>query len=1047
MKYRFMFTLLVALIIELGFISLSKASGKESSRMLMNQIVLLSKIDKKANVGYSYEKVKHKYADSRSNIFQKSEDSLTKSFESPPDDCRPNVFWDWMGGMITKEGIHKDLEALAAQGVGGVLMMNMPDQATDGNRITYREYPGKIKCLSNEWFELVNYAIGEADRLGITFSMLMSPGWSHVGAPWVTPEKGTKKLQSIQVEVTGPTQFDQILPRGPRLIGSGAGNWKDDPARNSTSAPFFYKDVAVVAVPAKRENKTVAIKDVIDLTSNLDANGRLRWDVPKGSWSIFRLGITSENGVNHPAPLEGTGLECDRMDTAAVNLVFNGIIKRIILDAKAKGYHSFKAFETDSYEGGYQDFGMDFRKQFKLRRGYDCVPWLPTWIDRKLIIGSNELTQRFLNDMTQIISDLTAERFHGQLRHLADEYNVEWMTEPYFAMPMDWRTTGSHSTLPGSEFWVEQGSPTTVTSYLELNSWMAMVNATGQLIGAAPDIAALYGLPVVWAEAFTAESYNSAWRNDPYLMKPWGDAAFCRGINQFYMHGFTNNAFDDRYQPGVTMGFWGTQMNRHLTWWPYASSWHHYLARCQFMLRQGRPVNDVLSYPSKIKDVSGPVVDVGPYRQVVMNDESLYNRISVHMGRIEIKGGGSFAALALAPNTAFTPSALRKILDLVTEGAVLIGQRPLGTSPSLENYPACDKEVTDLINEIWGEGNSYERSIGKGHVFATTKMTDVLDKLTGGPDVQFNLQDPAEVKNLDFVHRHDGNTDIFFVCNTSDNIKEVTADFRVAGLVPEQWDPLTGQTSTNLTWQQKDGRTKVNLKFEPRQSFFIVFKKRTTQGESIAPTLSSSLVMQMSGSWDVSFDPKWGGPKLIEFDKLEDWIKRPEDGIKYYSGTATYTKHFNLESLPPSNASSKLYLELGEVHNLAQVTLNGRKLGVIWCAPWHVEIPQGLLKKGSNQLIINVVNTWANRLIGDEQRPDDCELVNWNPAGDRKGSYDKNIGSRRLKDLPDWLINNTPRPQTGRFTFSTWRFYDKNAPLLPSGLIGPVSITTVIEKE
>lgn len=1051
-KFRLIYSLVLTLIIGFDFIPLSKASGKDNSRiMITDQSMRSSKIDKGADMGRGIDKVKHKNLYSSSNIYQGSGDSLVRFFAAPPANCRPQVFWDWMGGMITREGISKDLEALAAQGVGGVLMMQMPDQATDGDRITFREYPGKIKCLSDEWFSMVNYAIGEADRLGISFSMLLSPGWSHVGAPWVTPDKGTKKLQSTRVEVTGPAQFDQILPRGLRLVGTGPGNgnWENDPARNSTSAPFFYKDAAVVAIPAQRENKTVAIKDVVDLTSHLDANGRLRWDVPKGSWTIIRLGITSENGVNHPAPLEGTGLECDRMDTAAVSLVFNGIIKRILLESEAKGYHSFKAFETDSYEGGYQDFSMDFLKQFNLRCGYDCVPWLPTWIDQKIIIGSNELTQRFLSDMAQTISDLTSERFHGQLRRLANKNNLVWMTEPYFGMPMDWRTTGSHSTLPGCEFWVQQGEPTHVTSYMDMNSWITMIAATGQLIAAAPDIAALYGLPIVWAEAFTAESYNSAWRNDPYKMKPWGDAAFCRGINQFYMHGFTNNAFDDLYQPGVSMGFWGTQMNRHLTWWSYAASWHRYLTSCQFMLRQGRPVNDVLAYRSRIEDVSGLVVDVGPYRQVVMNDESLFNRISVLNGRIEIKGGGSFAALALAPNTAFKPAALRKIRDLVKEGAVLIGQRPPGTSPSLENYPACDKEVSALINEIWGDGGSgidNERSIGKGRVFATTKMADVLDKLTGGPDVQFNVQDPAEVKNLDFVHRRDGNAEIFFVCNTGDKVMEVTTNFRIAGLVPEQWDPVTGKTSTLIAWQQKDGRTMVHLRFEPCQSFFIVFRKRTAQSAAVVPSLSSNPVVEMSGSWDVSFDPKWGGPKHIKFDKLDDWIKRPEENIRYYSGTAIYTKHFNLATLPSGNESSKLYLELGVVHNLARVTLNGRELGVIWCAPWHMEIPRELLNKGGNQLSISVVNTWANRLIGDEQKLDDCELVNWNPSGNRKGSYNMNIGSRRLKDLPDWLINGTPRPQTGRFTFSTWRFYDKNAPLLPSGLIGPVSITTVLEK-
>jgi len=265
-----------------------------------------------------------------------ADDSLKVHFTAPPADYRPNVFWDWMGGMISKEGIKKDLEALAAQGVGGVMIMLMPDMATDGPPITLNDYKGKVKCLSDEWFDIVNYAIGQTDRLGITFSIFVCPGWSHAGGPWITPENGLKKLQATQVEVTGPTRFDKILPRGPRLQGAGVEKVKAD-------APFFYKDIAAVAVPASNNNPA-QVKDIIDVTSYMDAKGRLKWDVPAGSWTVVRLGLASENGVNHPAPPEGTGLECDRMDTAAVRIVFNGMMKRILNEAKAKGYHSFKAF-------------------------------------------------------------------------------------------------------------------------------------------------------------------------------------------------------------------------------------------------------------------------------------------------------------------------------------------------------------------------------------------------------------------------------------------------------------------------------------------------------------------------------------------------------------------------------------------------------------------------------------------------------------------------------------------------------------------------------
>lgn len=953
-------------------------------------------------------------------------DSLEKNFISLPKNTRPKVFWDWMGGLISKHGITKDLEALASQGIGGVMIMQMPDQATDGKAITFGDYKGKVKCLSNEWFEMINFAIGECDRLGLTFSIFICPGWSHVGGPWITPEYGLKKLQSTEVEVTGPLKYNQILPRAPRILGVGESKEEAD----STSAPAYYKDMAVIAIPMAAD-KTAAAQDVKDITRYMDANGRLKWNIPTGKWTIVRLNIASENGKNHPSPPEGVGIECDRMNPKAVRIVFDGMVGRILREAKAKGYHSFTAFETDSYEAGYQDISNDYRDQFKRLRGYDCLAWLPAWTNDKLIIGSAELTQRFRDDMRQTISDLHTERFHGELRRLADKNGLVWMTEPYWGMTLDWHTAGARSSMPGSEFWAAPNTSSANPSYV---------------IGASVDIAALYGLPVVWAESFTAESYNSSWRNDPYFLKPWGDLALCKGLNQFFMHGFTHNPFDDQYQPGVSMGFWGTQMTRHATWWPYSLPWHTYLARCQYMLQQGWPVNDVLSYPSKIEGVSGPVVNSGDYRQVVMNDESLFSRISVVNGRIEITGGGSFAAIALAQETPFKPEALRKLRDLVADGAVIISGRPPAKSPGLKDYPTSDKEVAGLLSEMWGAEDTFDtvRQIGKGWIINTGNVSKVMDKITGGADVRFNVKDSGALKTLNFVHRRDGDNDIYFVCNISDNAVDAIVDFRTVSAVTEQWDAVTGTINPMIDAVQKDGRTQVPIHFAARQSFFIVFKKAPSH--IVAKNLTAAkkeAVLTITGKWDLRFDTKWGGPAKVTFDSLQDWSKRSEEGIRYYSGTAVYNKGFDV----PSSVlkSNNLLINLGQVHNIAKVNINGQYIGIVWCSPWEVAIPQGLLKLKNNKLVVQVVNTWANRLIGDEQKPDDCELVEWNPSGERKGSYDKAVGSHYLKDLPDWLVRGTERPKTGRYTFSTWRFYNKDAPLTPAGLLGPVSIIEVGE--
>jgi len=821
------------------------------------------------------------------STFSKEEriDSLLDNFVNPPVAARPAVFWDWMGGMVSKDGITRDLEAMAEQGIGGVMIMQMPEQPPTPLRWNFRDYPGKVKVLSDEWFDLVNYAIGEADRLGLTFSMFICPGWSHAGGPWISPEKGLKKLVHKKVEVEGSGKISIQVPRPPRneakLFGNQIPEWFSTVGiQLSADTSDFYTDVAVVAFPSRSSGKAVTSDDIIDLTDKMDSKGNITWDVPGGSWTIMRLGVASENGLNHPAPIEATGLESDRMDPEAVRIVYEGMIGRILREARAKGYSSFKAFETDSYEAGFQDFGIDFRDEFLERRGYDCVPWLPSWIDKGLVIDSKELTFRFRDDMIRTISELTAECFHGKLRSLADENDVEWMTEPYAFISLDWRMMGAQSTMPGSEFWI--GKP-------------------NSSIGPAPDIATLYGLQVVWAEAFTAESYNSAWRNDPWLLKPWGDAVFARGVNHFYLHGFTHNPFGNHLQPGFTMGYWGTQFNRHLTWWPYSFAWHRYLARCQFMLQQGRPVNDFLAYPPKYQASATKVLEAGVFRQVVLDDESLFNRLWVRDdGRIAVKGGGDFAAIILTPDMALPPKALRKIRELVQAGATLIGEAPPSYSSSLENYPDCDNEITSLIGEMWGQGGQGDfnkRSLGKGKIFVTSRIVDVLNMLTAGPDLCFlNKQNDSKIKidriekqiksifnsqraeepwiranaisdeafqPMDFTHRRDGNTEIYFVCNTGNDALDLICDFRVEGRIPDLWNPVSGKVGKVSSWQQQDGRTKVAMHFAPRQSFFVVFREKTSKkssGNLVANAPRRETIKELTGPWGVGFDPEWGGP-------------------------------------------------------------------------------------------------------------------------------------------------------------------------------------------
>jgi hypothetical protein len=971
-----------------------------------------------------------------------AQDALEQGFQSPPTDCRPGVFMDWMGGQLSKEGLKKDFEALAQQGIGGVLVMQMPDQLIGVTQWPFRDYPGKIKPVSDEWFETVNYAIGECDRLGLTFSSLPCPGWSHVGGPWVTPEKGLKVLVGERTEIKGPARFDDVIPRAevhyekkPTLPAwsSDAEAWK----KVRESYGDYYRDTAVIAYPAGRG--AVPQDKIIDLTDKMDAEGRLTWDVPEGTWTVVRLGCATHKGPNYPAPVEGAGLECDRMDPEAVRLVFDNYVGRIVREAKAKGYDAFAGFDTDSYESGFQDFSEDFPAEFKKRMGYDCAKWLPAWHNRQLVIGNADLTNRFRRDMLQVVSDLWLERFYGEIKRFAEANGINWMVEPYFLLNIDWRTVAARSHLPGSEFWIRDVSAPP--------SWVG-----SDLTGPGPDSAALYGQKIVWAEAFTAGGETSAWRNDPWLLKPYGDAAFCRGINQFFMHGFTHNPFGDHIQPGLTMGFWGTQMNRHLTWWPYSSAWHRYLARCQFMLRQGLPVADVLSYPPRTEHIPRPLLDCAPYKEVVSNDETLVKRLSVKDGRLVLPHGVSYAALAIPSakqaQRSMTPEALKRILELVNEGATLIAEPVPARSVSMVNYPECDKELARLVAQIWGNGETRKqgvRPIGRGRVIWGRPLIEMLDEVAGGPDFRFESVaqfEPGKNYNprYDFVHRRTSEAEVYFIANPRDEAIEATAHFRVTGRKPQLWCAVTGRRRPLPEYNQSGSHTAIPMKLAARQSFFVVFPS-AEQVSNVAQDTNPpgknfpdvKELLAIDGTWQVAFDPKRGGPAKIEFAGLDDWSKRPEEAIKYYSGTATYTKTFDLRDSQLSTLSSQLYLDLGKVKNLARVRLNGRDLGVVWCEPWRVNVG-GALKEKGNQLEIDVVNTWVNRIIGDEQLPADMEMVEMDGSG-----YKPGVKGRALKDLPDWLVQGQPRP-TKRTTFYNWQFYPKDAPLSESGLLGPVRL-------
>ena len=298
----------------------------------------------------------------------------------------------------------------------------------------------------------------------------------------------------------------------------------------------------------------------------------------------------------------------------------------------------------------------------------------------------------------------------------------------------------------------------------------------------------------------------------------------------------------------------------------------------------------------------------------------------------------------------------------------------------------------------------------------------------------FNADQVTDSLKVRFIHRVSPGTDIFFVANTSHRSGTAYCRFKVTGFVPELWDPVTGSMRDLPEYEMRNGETFIPLKFDDAQSFFIVFRNKTKRLTVTAGNNFPSVkqIIGISHPWLVKFDTSWGGPsEPVLFSKLEDWTKRPETGIKYFSGTAVYKTSFDFPVSSYRDKSGNLYLDLGVIKHVARVILNHKDLGVLWTAPWRIKIPGNLLINKNNELQIEVTNVWANRLIGDEQQPSDCE---WLP-----GQYFYDSG-KYLKEFPDWFLKKQPRPSKGRYCFTTWNYFTKDSLLVSSGLMGPVRI-------
>jgi hypothetical protein len=1084
-------------------------------------------------------------------------DALELNFIDPPNSARPRVWWHWMNGNVTEEGIKLDLEWMHRVGVGGFTMF-------EGSIDTPQVVQNRLAYMTPEWKRAVRYATETAEKLGLEMSLASSPGWSATGGPWVPPAQAMKKMVWTETRIEGGRAFAGALPQPPSAVGT----FQDyrvprAPGTNESavSIPAFYADSAVIAYRLPFDDKTqpemrpritssggqlnsdalsdgnvndVAVSlpaaapggeswiqfeypqaqtvqsvtlatlndmisifdfdnpdavfprleasddgiryrlvaklslssipqrtsgfaavtakyfrvafptpaaataasapraitelvlsaaarvnefekragyttvldyyaisnppatpgsivgngDVIDLTGRMKTDGSLDWNVPAGKWAILRIGYSLIGQENHPAPVEATGLEVDKLNRGYVKNYVDGYLKTYsaTVGPSLIGKHGISHLLSDSAEIGAQNWTDDFLTEFAQRRGYDAHAWLPVLTG--VIVQSPEASDRFLWDFRRTIADLFAQNHYGEIAAELHQYHMGYYAEaleyhrPSLGDDMEMR---SHADVPMGAMWTFTSDELPTPTYL------------ADVRGAA-SVAHIYGQNIVGAESMTSNGPKWGW--GPGGLKRIVDLELALGVNRFMIHESAHQPLVDK-APGLTLGGYGLWFNRNETWAEQAGPWVNYLSRSAFLLQQGHYVADVAYFYGE----EGPLTAVfGTRRQEDMplgygydfvNADVILNRLSFQDGRLATGTGTSYRILYLGPmSRRMTLPVLRKIGQLVTAGAVVVGDKPRD-SPSLADDPAAFRSLAD---ELWGmAGQVSIRGFGRGKVYSGYTANEALDDLKLPPD--FACAEAHGDMELPFVHRKLPDADIYFVDNRIGRAEELDVTFRIAGKAPELWHADTGKTEP-ASYRIAGGRTTVPLHMGADEAVFVVFRKPSLGSSRSVPTPVAASLATFDDGWRVAFQPDRGAPDSIGLGKLISWADHPDEGVKYFSGTATYTRTINAPS-QWFKAGAHFWLDLGDVKEVAEVSVNGTPFETVWKLPYRIEVTDSL-RPGENKVTVKVTNLWVNRLIGDQQ------------------------------------------PDATKFTFTTYKPYDAGAPLLPSGLLGPVRLLAVV---
>lgn len=977
-------------------------------------------------------------------------------FKSPPDYAKPRVYWWWLEGNISRKGVLFDLTEMKMAGIQGAILF---DAGSSSYANMKKTEPGPV-FMSDEWRELFTYACVVADSLNMEISLNIGSGWNDGGPWVTPEETSKKMVWSELAVQGPRTLSEKLpmpdgLPEDERTgelyykpiavlaVREAPGSESVEPLENlalkavhsiripKTETGLGYDwELFMKEEPSPEGDCHAFFEDVIDISDRVDAAGNINWQVPEGDYVIMRFGYTGTGiKVSTHSP-GGGGLAIDYMSKEAMDLQYDNTVSKLLRELKQAGAKSLKYLHDDSWELGAANWTHGFDELFKKANGYSILPYMPVLTGR--IVESRDVSNRFLYDFRRTIADLIWENHYRHFRDRvrADGCGIHPEGGGPHPAPIDALKNVGLNDIPMGEFWIRANTH--------------RVTPESRLYVKQPaSTAHIYGKRFVQAEGPT--SIGPHWEEDFAYMKPTLDRVYCEGLNRLVIHTYTHSP-EDAGIPGNEY-FAGTHFNPNVTWWNQAPAFLTWNSRISFMLSQGLFVGDVCFYYGDNVPNQVPLKYVYEglgegYDYDVCNTQVILERMTARDGKIYLPDGMSYEALVLPDRTGMTPEVVAKLACLVREGATVIGPKPV-TSVGLRGGEEAVGQVKKTADALWGSDEvpaGQKITYGKGAVYAGGNIRDILRAKGVSPDFTYESNRPEAL--IDYIHRRTEDMDIYYVVNRHERPEYIRASFRVDSKMPELWNPVTGEITECPVYLPEDGRVTAPLFLEPFGSVLVVFRKEmntryeriTRNGVCLFPELPadtfavSPFVKRSNGDllpalpgeyvltssageinniriegipeiaidtpWEVSFDPKWGGPEKTVFTELTLWNTSEDSGIRYYSGTAVYTNTFEIP--PGQHEGKRIYLDLGEMYNMAEVYVNGKPAGVWWQPPFTGDITD-FLENGPNQLEIKVVNLWPNRLIGD-----------------------------------NFL------PENERYTKTNVRKFTEDYPLRPSGLAGPV---------